>query len=154
MSARSNLPTERSLGFTILELIVVLAVLGILSGIVAMGVNRLRERQALDSSAFTLQQDINRIRTEATKDGDSYLLRVLSSTQYSLARRSGGTWVTQATRTLSNGVAFVAPFSSYTVEFDSRGYATFSPAGLSFRLSDGTDARSVMPAMSGISRVW
>lgn len=154
MSVSFDQPSNRGWGFTILELIVVLAVLGVLSGIVALGVSRLRERQALDSSAITLQQDINRIRTEATKDGDSHVLRVLSSTQYSLARRSGGTWVTQATRTLNNGVAFVAPFSNYAVEFDSRGYATFSPAGLSFRLSDGTDVRFVMPAMSGISRVW
>ncbi len=141
-------------GFTLMEVLIVLAVFGILVGLASWGLAGLRQREAVDSSVFTLQQDINRIRTEATKDGDSHRLTVLSGSQYALARRSGATWVTQATKTLSSGVAFVAPYTNYTVEFDSRGFATFSPAGLTFRVSDGTTTKSVMPAMSGISRVW
>lgn len=141
-------------GFSIVELLIGLAVFGILVGIAGWGLTSLRKGEAVDSSVFTLQQDINRIRTEATKDGDSHRLTVVSSTQYALARQVGGTWVTQSTKTFSDGVAFLAPYASYAVEFDSRGYATFSPAGLTFHVSDGTTTKSVMPAMSGISRVW
>lgn len=141
-------------GFSVIELLIVLVIFGVLAGIASWGLTSLRKREAVDSSVFTLQQDINRIRTEATKDGDSHRLTVVSSTQYALARQVGGTWVTQSTKTLNDGVAFVAPYSSYAVEFDSRGYATFSPAGLTFHVSDGTMTKSVMPAMSGISRVW
>lgn len=141
-------------GFTVVELLLVLAIFGILVGAASWGLSELRMREAVSNSVFTLQQDINRIRTEATKDGDSHRLTILSSSQYALAKRSGATWVTQTTKTLSNGVAFVAPYANYTLEFDSRGYATFSPVGLTFRLSDGTTMKSVMPAMSGISRVW
>lgn len=145
---------RRVVGITLVEVILVLAVFGILVGLASWGLAGLRKREAVDSSVFTLQQDINRIRTEATKDGDSHRLTVLSGSQYALARHSGATWVTQATKTLSSGVSFVAPYTDYAVEFDSRGFATFSPAGLTFRLSDGTTTKSVMPAMSGISRVW
>jgi len=39
------------------------------------------------------------------------------------------------------------------VEFDTRGFANFSPTDLVFRITDGRQSRALVAAMSGNTRV-
>ncbi|MVN85391.1 type II secretion system protein GspH [Deinococcus sp. HMF7620] len=87
-------------GFTLLELLVVMAILGILAGV--LGLNLLSSYRAsqLREAASQLSGDLRQARSDTLKTGQSVGINItLNSTAYTVTRGAGA-----QTRTLPSGV--------------------------------------------------
>lgn len=137
-----------------MELLLAIAVFAVIITIAGFSLANYNRRQVVDAAASRVSQDINRIRSEAMKSGRPYRLSLVDSQSYSLQTEVAGVWQTETTVHLDGVVEFQAPSTGGQIEFSPRGFASFSQADLVFTLSDGTTSKSVMPAMSGVSRIW
>lgn len=149
LSSRSN---QRA-GMTLIEFLLVLAVLGVLFGLGAMLFTRSNQRTRLESATTELSQTVMQARSRALATGSAHRVLVAGSTQYVLQVEGGGSWSTERTIDLSGGVTLTAPASGSTLTFDTRGFADFSPASLVFQVTDGDDTLTIAPAMSGTTRI-
>ncbi len=140
-------------GMTIIELLVVLAVLGILFGLGAMMFSRLNERTILESATTELSQTVMQARNRALESGDRHRVIVSGATQYAMQVEASGSWSTERTIDLPNGVSFSGTGNGSTLTFDTRGFADFNPTGLVFQLSDGKQTLAIVAAMSGTTRI-
>lgn len=149
-SSRSGRKTS---GFTIVELLITLAVIAILFAIGFVTYGRLNQRLSVESATSELSQTIMEARSQALRSGNSYRVILNTETSYSLEEQTSSGWVSRRTVELTRGITIAAPDAGSTVEFDTRGFANFSPANIIFNVTDGEQSRSLAPAMSGNTKV-
>lgn len=141
-------------GFTILELLIVLAVAGILMAIGASTLMGLRGTLTVEEVAQQLVQDVQTTRARAMSSGNDWRLVVTDTQSYVLQEEddSSGDWSDRIERTLPAGSRLANVSNDDLLEFDSRGFGNFvltggTPDQLS--VTDGSDTITIVPSMSG-----
>ena len=129
---------RRRLGFSLPELLIALALIGILSAITGPRITEAMRRHALEAAANQLALDMNRAQSEAIKRNAPVSLTRVGLTGYSI---NGG-----PATVLSDGVAF-ASTSPATVTFASFGPPTTGNATMT--LVRDTDSRTVRVSAAG-----
>ena len=129
---------RRRLGFSLPELLIALAMIGILSAITGPRITEAMRRHALDGAAQQLALDMNRAQSEAVKRNSNVSLTRVGLTGYSV---NGGPAIVFA-----DGVAFVST-SPATVTFASFGPPTTGSATMT--LVRDTDTRTVRVSATG-----
>jgi prepilin-type N-terminal cleavage/methylation domain-containing protein len=113
---------RRTSGFTLLELLIVLSMLGILLSVAAVAGSRWRERTQMNNFMSELAYDINVTRTKTLSTGQLRRVRLINSKQYSIEQKgTGTTWNTLKTNTAPKNLLSLAPGSAWTFEFNTRG---------------------------------
>ncbi len=140
-------------GMTMIEVLIVLAVIGILLSIGFVTYRRLNQSVTVESAASELSQAIMDARSQALRSGNDFRVIVNDNTSYSVEESTSSGWATRRSIDLSSGITFDAPDAGSSVEFDTRGFANFSPTDLVFRITDGRQSRALVAAMSGNTRV-
>lgn len=148
---KAKAPT--SSGFSIIELLILLAVIGILAGMGFILYNRVNARVTIESASTDVRQVILQARNRALASGITHRILLNSEKQIILQEDQALGWVNARVVDLPRGVLMTAPAVGSTIEFDTRGFAEFSPAGLVFRVSDGERTYDIAPAMSGNTRL-
>ncbi|MBZ9750383.1 GspH/FimT family pseudopilin [Deinococcus sp. HMF7604] len=91
-------------GFTLLELLVVMAILGILAGVLGLNLLSSYRGAQLREAASQMSGDLRQARSDTLKTGQSVGINVtLNSTAYTVTR-GAGTATQSQTRTLPSGV--------------------------------------------------
>ncbi|PTA67854.1 pilus assembly FimT family protein [Deinococcus arcticus] len=107
-------------GFTLLELLVVMAILGILAGVLGFNLLGSYRTTQLREAASQLTGDLRQARSDALKGGQDIRLDVaLNTPAYTVTRGTG----TQ-TRTLPGGVVVAAATGSNHVSYEAPGGTT------------------------------
>ena len=152
---------ETCRGFTLLELLVVLAVFSILAGIAASTLVNLRQNLILEEAAQAVNQAIQRARAESlisrncTDFSQCWRFRISSTNGYVLEEYVGS-WKIKETKAFPTMYAFTNGKAGDTVTFSTRGLANFNLNGSvagELRLSNGKTTLRVIPSMVGASRV-
>lgn len=143
---------RRKLGLTLLELLIVLAILAVLFALGAMLFTRQNRTVTLESAASEMSQTLLRARSLSLQSGDSHRVRIVDGSNYALESFDGTSWRTARTVELPKGVAVVAPGAGSSVTFDTRGFADFNPPDPVFTMSNGSRQQSIVPAMTGTTR--
>ncbi len=152
---------RRKSGFTLLELLIVVAVLGIILAISANSMLSLRKSLTLDEATQKVAQDLQACRLLAMKHSAACRLQVLASNRYELRLNraitnpdvSGGTWQLVKSRDLGR-LKLSGLSIGDSVAFDSRGYGRFhltTPGKIV--VSDDSRSRTVVPSMVGTVKV-
>ncbi|MFD2608375.1 Tfp pilus assembly protein FimT/FimU [Deinococcus taklimakanensis] len=124
---------RRTAGLTLLEMLVVLAILGIIAGIFYMNLMNSIRQQDVRNAAYQLVTDLRRARTDAQKTGQPVTVRIVNSTS-SYARQVAG--AAEQTRTLERGVTVQstgAAASSLAVTYQPP-YGTLAATGTTWRV--------------------
>lgn len=104
---------RRPSGFTLIEVVVIMAVVGLLVGVVGPRIAATRRTYNLIEGTQQLAADLRRARAEALRLNTSVNFTRSTATTYTLSRTTGGT--TLWTRQLPNGVTFtVSPDAAVT----------------------------------------
>lgn len=116
---------RRESGFTATEILVVLAIVGIMAAIAMPSMSRLLASQAVRSASYDLNADLIYARSEAISRGTNVSVNGASGTDYkmgwTITEAAGGTTLrTQGTR--DSKIVFTASNSTYT--FDRTGRVT------------------------------
>ena len=148
----------RNSGFTLLELLIVIAVFGILATIGFLSLSRLNRQLTLEAAANELSQDFGRARSNALSTGADWRVRLTGSGSYVVEQADDGDWVRRRgaefpARIRFNQPTFTGDETDVIAQFDSRGFAQFEPTVLVVVLSEGGREMSVTPAMTGTARV-
>ncbi|MCL4454037.1 MAG: prepilin-type N-terminal cleavage/methylation domain-containing protein [Deinococcus sp.] len=147
---------RNKLGFTLVEILISIAVLGILSGIAAMSLFGLQKQLNLESAAQTLSQDIQSSRARSLSTSNSWRLRITSTNGYVLEEETGNTWTVRKTVSLGGVIKLTNVSVGDSVSFDTRGFATFNLGGSALgeiRVTDSSRTLRVLPSMVGAVRV-
>lgn len=145
-------------GFTLLELLMVIAVLGILAAIGWMSLTGLNRQLTLEAAANELSQDFGRARSNALSTGDSWRVRLTGVRSYVVEQYEDGEWTRRKSADFTTRISITEPSysggdSDVIAEFDSRGFAQFQPSILVVKLAEGERERTVTPAMTGTARI-
>lgn len=148
----------RNSGFTLLELLIVIAVFGILATIGFLSLSRLNRQLTLEAAANELSQDFGRARSNALSTGADWRVRLTGSGSYVVEQEDDGDWVRRRGAEFPTRIRFTQPTftgdeADVIAQFDSRGFAQFEPTVLVVVLSEGGREMSVTPAMTGTARV-
>jgi len=138
---------------TMIEILIVLAVIGILLSIGFVTYRRLNQSVTVESAASELSQAIMDARSQALRSGNDFRVIVNDNTSYSVEESTSTGWVARRSVDLTAGITLEAPVAGSSVEFDTRGFADFSPTDIVFRITDGNQSRTLAAAMSGNTRV-
>jgi type IV fimbrial biogenesis protein FimT len=143
---------QTSAGFTLLELLLVIAVLAILMGMCVPRLRAAREGYSIQAAGFTVEAKLNEARTNALKrnrqtwlllDGTAQTLRVQTTD-------AGGAIVTLGELETLNGVRFEGLAGpTDTVVFDALGRPTVAPRTIQLRSSMSSRTRTVTVASTG-----
>lgn len=146
-------------GFTLVELLIVISILGILVGLTATTLGGLRRQLTLEDAANTFSQDLQTCRTHALSWGDNCRVRFLNERTYVVERKASPTSYTVIlTRTLPSSLAFTNVPSGGWIEFDPRTLMATSPnfptvgSGVSapeIRLRSGSRTLRLVLSMTG-----
>ena len=153
-------------GFTMIEILIVLAVLGILTGIAVSNLLGFRQRLDLDKAVEQLTQDLQHCRALSLAKSRVCRVRFLSSERYlvELSTRSASmpsrnvcndsNFATRRDRKLKAPVAISGLEANDCVAYDTRGYAhpSLSTPG-QITLSNGERDMTVVPSIVGAIRV-
>ncbi len=93
-------PTSKVSGFSMIELMVVLTVMGIMLGVAVPNFLRIGRRDAVEAAAYDLQRTLALARQKALAKRQPYRLTVEpSSHTYYVERRENGSWVSDPPET-------------------------------------------------------
>ncbi|GGN36731.1 pilus assembly FimT family protein [Deinococcus daejeonensis] len=144
-------------GFTLLELLVTLAVLGILAGITGMLLLPWIQKQQVRADLSDLTADFNLYRSRSMSQGTPYCI-TLTPSQYTVSTGCGGTLTTVKTQTFSRAqlqltnVATVYTFSTKgLVDATSAGGAKMS--NTTFVGKQGSSSGTVLVTALGFARL-
>ena len=107
--------TATGRGFSVIELLISLAILGILAGIALPGWNRLLPKFHLSSSARLVHSELQSIRIRSAAENVSFRLAYAAGATHIEVQRDGKTW---SIKPLADGVSIAKA-----------GSVTFSPRG-------------------------
>ena len=111
---------SRREGFTLVEIVVTLAIISILAGIAIPNWSTLLPTYALNGAARQVQSELHKLKSRAVTENTNFRL-VFSTTSYSMERYSGSSYTaTGETRPLPAGIT-LAGTSDTTLGFTSRG---------------------------------
>ena len=155
-------PVEKpTVGFSVVEVLVVLAVIAVLAGIGVSSLSGLRKRLTLDEAAQTISQDIQRARanslssSKCTDAATCWRLRVTGPRSYALEEFET-TWKVRESRQFPDKVSLTNVSSGNTIVFNTRGFASFSLTGSvpnELRVTDGTGTLRIIPSIVGAIKV-
>ena len=148
-------------GFTLLELLIVMVLVGVLFGIAANSLAPQRSRISLNTAAQQLSQDILAARSRAMSSGNQFRVLLKAGSIYTLDQSAdgGGTWVTTLTRTLPSTITFAKGAANDKVTCDTRGFCLPSIGGQvagqtsEFQLTSSSTTIRIVFAMVGTTRV-
>jgi len=142
-------------GFTLIEMLIVLAILGILMGLGYSSFSRVRGKLGLEESANRIAQDIQKCRSTAIAKTVYCRITFIDGSSYDVdTSNNGSTWRQQYSAEIGGGIT-----SSWsagdTITFNSKGFATFpvTPSPYVITLSQGGETYVVVPTMVGAVRV-
>ena len=142
---------RRSAGFTLVELITVLAIMGVLAALAAPSFSEMIARQRLRTGAFDLVADLLLARSEAIKRGEN--VTVTPGATWAMGwtvDAASGARISQRT---AFGAAITSPSGATTVAFDRNGRSAGTSAiEFSSPKTDDSAARCVTVQPSGRAR--
>jgi len=146
--------SNKHAGFTLLELLIVVAMLAILGGIVFASFSKLRSQMGLEQSVAKVSQDIQKCRSLAISRSRSCRLKFQSGNRYSVALSAGANWNNQYTVSLPANIRGSWQTGD-AITFNSRGYASFpaTPNPYVVTITKGNDTYVIVPTMVGAVRV-
>ena len=150
MPVRKNKPY----GFTLLELLVIVAMLAILGGIVFATFAKLRGQVGLEQSATKISQDVQKCRSLAIAKDRACRLRFRNGNSYVVELAAGSKWRRQHIVKLPRDVHGNWQ-SGDAITFTPLGYASFptSPSPYVITITKGKDTYDIVPTMVGAVRV-
>jgi type II secretory pathway pseudopilin PulG len=132
---------KNAAGLTLVELLVVLAMVGAIMVVAMPSITKFRQRMRLDSAAYELVGDLQLAQVEAVKRNQSLQVTLMGTTQYQID--------SIGTRTLTDGVEFYS--APVAVRFAAFGPPVTGPATYILKL--GSRQKSVVLSASGQARV-
>jgi prepilin-type N-terminal cleavage/methylation domain-containing protein len=123
-------------GFTLLELIIALALAGAVGLVAAPQISHMRAQYELATAANTLAFEITRTRMQAVGQNNYMRVRASSNSQYVREKSDNGTTYTQ------DGTATTLP-SNVTVSAGTTGSPTFNRSGIATSSTAFTLSRTV-----------
>jgi prepilin-type N-terminal cleavage/methylation domain-containing protein len=138
-------------GFTLLELLIVIGMIGVLSAIGFVSVGGLRRSLALDEASATLSQKIQRARAQSMSTSTVWQVRITDSDTFVLEQNTSTTttpsWTNKSTTDLPSGMTF-SNAASTTITFTTKGIDSGSnPA--SIQIINGTSTLTMNISMIG-----
>ncbi|WP_370293836.1 Tfp pilus assembly protein FimT/FimU [Deinococcus sp. KSM4-11] len=123
-------PHSATAGFTLVEMLITLAVLGIIMGIAAPTMLNWKNTRDADNFLASLAGDLNASRTRAMATGQERRIRLLDARTYVVENQAIGssTWTTVRTGTASSDVIDLTNTLGRTYDFKSVGFATITTA--------------------------
>jgi prepilin-type N-terminal cleavage/methylation domain-containing protein len=150
-------------GFTLLEVLIVIGMIGVLSAIGFASLGGLRRSLALDEATANLSQQIQRARAQSMSTSTVWRVRITDSDTFVLEQNTSTTatptWTNRNTIDLSGAMTFANTVED-TISFSTRGTSSFSNGTGSFSSStsefkikvDGTDKLILRPSLIGTIR--
>jgi type II secretion system protein H len=130
-------------GFTFIELMVVLVVMGIMASIAAPRMNAYVERQKTRRALDTIANDLAHARILAIREGERVTLIRHASDHYSVGRQGATNRKEVRLGQTYGGVSFALPADS--VVFDSRGLVRMGTGDVSVTINGKTDQLNLSP---------
>ncbi len=155
-------------GFSLIEMLIVIAVLGVLLAIAADRMAGLRAQLKLDRATQMLVQDLQVCRSRSLAQSRVCRLVFVDNRHYRLDQGKKGysspkgygnfcndtRFKTVRSRSLPQGVQFTNVAANDCVAFDTRGFAHYGAATPGqFKVSDGKRQRKVIPSLVGAIKV-
>jgi prepilin-type N-terminal cleavage/methylation domain-containing protein len=143
-------------GFTLLELLIVIGMIGVLSAIGFASVGGLRRSLALDEAGAKLSQQIQRARAQSMTTSSSWRVRIIDGDTFVLEQDTSmtttPTWTNRNTSDLPGAMTF-SNADNTSISFTTRGIGTLTTGNADFRIKvDGTEKLVVAPSMVGTIR--
>ena len=150
-------------GFTLLELLIVIGMIGALSAIGFASMGDLRRSLALDEASANLSQHIQRARTQSMSTSTVWRVRLTDNNTFVLEQNTSAsvtpTWTNRNTIDLPSSMTF-SNTAEDTISFSTRGIAefkngtgNFSSSTRDFRIKvDGIEKLIMAPSMIGTIR--
>jgi prepilin-type N-terminal cleavage/methylation domain-containing protein len=143
-------------GFTLLELLIVIGMIGVLSAIGFASMGGLRRSLALDEAGANLSQQIQRARAQSMGTSSSWRVRITDSDTFVLEQDTSTTatptWTNRKTTDLTGAMTF-SNAANTSISFTARGIGTLTTGNADFRIKvNGTEKLIVAPSMVGTIR--
>lgn len=153
----------RQAGFSLIEMLIVILVLGILLGIGASSMIGLRKNLALDKAAQRFSQDLQGCRFAAMSKSLSCRLRITGAHTYVVERNpdpnqascaTASGYTPRKTRNLGTSIEMKGVQAGDCLAFNSRGFGHFAlTSGGKVTFSNGKSARTVIPSLVGTVKI-
>ncbi len=148
---------HRQAGFTLIEILVVMAVVGLLSVFAVSSLPGLTRQVGLETPVQQLNQDIQGLRAQSQTSSNSWRIRVVSLSSYVVEQNTtAATWVTKKTVDLPGGMTLVNSAVGDTLTMSSQGLLVLSLTGAvpgEIHISNGERKMRLIPTLVGMVKV-